>query len=94
MSKKCLTANNLDFLDALTASDDEFRIGSSGSGMFCQNVKIKHSKDNFYFLHIDFSFISEDEGLTVVLAAPKGRGEFVIAGKLYIFANCQRRYKQ
>ena len=37
-SKKCFTANDPDFLDALTASDDEFRIGSSGSGMFCRNV--------------------------------------------------------
>ena len=37
--KKCFTANDPDFLDALTASDDEFRIGSSGSGMFCRNVK-------------------------------------------------------
>ena len=38
-SKRSFVANDPDFLDALTASDNEFRIGSSGSGMLCRNVK-------------------------------------------------------
>ena len=37
--KRFFSTTDDDFLDALTASDDEFRIGSSGSGMFCRNVK-------------------------------------------------------
>ena len=39
-SKKLFALTDEDFLEAATASDDEFRTGSSGSGMFCRNVNI------------------------------------------------------
>ena len=76
--KRCFSANDPDFLDALTASDDEFRIGSNGLGMFCRNVKYCNQKITFIFYDIEFSFDSEDEGPTVVLAAPEDPGEFVL----------------
>ena len=39
ISKRFYSAIDEDFLDALTASDEEFRTDSSASSMFCRNVK-------------------------------------------------------